>query len=95
MIDEGPHVQGGRLVLVGNVSPTVALPLQAVVTRELSLHGSCASEGEYPECMDMIATKKIRTDVLMSAVAPLSEGAAWFHRLYAKEKGLMKVILQP
>lgn len=87
--------KGGRLVLVGNVSPKVELPLQAVVTRELSLCGSCASAGEYPECMEMIATKKIRTDVLLSAVAPLSEGAAWFHRLYAREKGLMKVVLKP
>jgi L-iditol 2-dehydrogenase len=87
--------KGGRLVLVGNVSPKVELPLQAVVTRELSLYGSCASAGEYPECMEMIAAKKIRTDVLLSAVAPLSEGGAWFHRLHAKEKGLMKVLLSP
>jgi L-iditol 2-dehydrogenase len=32
---------------------------------------------------------------LISAVAPLTEGPAWFDRLYAREKRLMKVILVP
>jgi L-iditol 2-dehydrogenase len=32
---------------------------------------------------------------LLSAMAPLSEGAEWFDRLYNREPGLMKVILQP
>jgi L-iditol 2-dehydrogenase len=31
----------------------------------------------------------------ISARAPLSEGAAWFDRLYRQEPGLMKVILEP
>ena len=34
-------------------------------------------------------------DMLVSAVAPLSEGADWFERLYRKEPGLLKVILKP
>jgi threonine dehydrogenase-like Zn-dependent dehydrogenase len=37
----------------------------------------------------------INVDPLISAVAPLSEGAEWFDRLYARQQGLMKVILQP
>jgi L-iditol 2-dehydrogenase len=87
--------KGGTLVLVGNLSPTVELPLQAVVTRQLDLRGSCASCGEYPACLDMIAKRQVNVDALISAVAPLREGAAWFDRLYKKEKGLMKVILKP
>jgi len=87
--------KGGSLTLVGNLSPMVELPLQAVVTRELTLNGSCASRGEYPACLDMIARGTINVDVLISAVAPLSDGAAWFERLYRKEPGLIKVILAP
>jgi threonine dehydrogenase-like Zn-dependent dehydrogenase len=34
-------------------------------------------------------------DPLISAVAPLEEGAKWFDRLYKREKGLMKIILKP
>ena len=37
----------------------------------------------------------IDVDPLISAVAPLSEGADWFNRLYGREPGLMKVILTP
>lgn len=81
------------MALVGNLTPQVELPLQAVVTRELTLFGSCASAGEYPACLDMIARGAIDVDALTSAVAPLSEGGAWFHRLHKGGEGLMKAIL--
>lgn len=87
--------KGGSVTLVGNVSPAIEIPLQAVVTRQLSLLGTCASSGEYPDCLDLIAQGKVDVDSFISAVAPLSEGASWFKRLYAKEKGLLKVILKP
>jgi L-iditol 2-dehydrogenase len=32
---------------------------------------------------------------MISATAPLAEGAAWFQRLYRGEPGLMKVVLLP
>jgi L-iditol 2-dehydrogenase len=87
--------KGGVVTLVGNRAPTTDFPMQDVVTRELSLYGSCASQGEYPACLDMISRGAINVDVMVSAVAPLSEGASWFQRLHAGEPGLMKVILAP
>jgi len=48
--------KGGTVVLVGNISPEVTLPLQKVVTRQIRLQGSCASAGEYPQAMDLLAT---------------------------------------
>lgn len=87
--------KGGSLALIGNISPTVELPLQAVVTRQLSLYGCCASCGECPECLEMIARGAVNVDTLISAVAPLGEGASWFERLYNREPRLMKVILVP
>jgi L-iditol 2-dehydrogenase len=87
--------RGGRVGLVGNLAPEVPFPLQAVVTRELTLVGNCASAGEYPRAIEMIASGSIRVDPLISAVAPLADGPSWFERLYAVETGLMKVILQP
>ena len=87
--------KGGQLVLIGNVAPKVELPLQAVVTRELTLHGSCASCGEYPACLDLIARGTIDVDSLISAVAPLDEGPQWFARLYEAKEPLLKVILEP
>lgn len=87
--------KGGQLALVGNLSPLVELPLQAVVTRELSLLGSCASRGDYPACLDMIARGTIQVDPLISAAAPLDDGPDWFRRLYARQEPLLKVILEP
>ncbi len=87
--------KGGVVTLVGNVAPKVELPLQLVVTREISLFGSCASAGDYPACLDMMARGDLDPAPLLSAVAPLSEGASWFNRLHAREPGLLKVILAP
>jgi len=87
--------KGGAVVLVGNISDTVDLPLQTVVTRQISIHGSCASCGEYPRCLDMIAGGAIDVDSLITAEAPLADGASWFKRLYDREQGLIKVILVP
>jgi L-iditol 2-dehydrogenase len=87
--------KGGALTVIGNLAPTVELPLQHLVSREIAMYGSCASRGEYPACLDMIARGAIDVNPLISAVAPLSEGAAWFQRLYQKEKELLKVILVP
>jgi len=87
--------KGGTITLIGNLAPEVRFPLQKVVTRQLKVQGSCASAGEYPLCLELIASGKIKVDQLISKVAPLEEGNDWFQRLYNKEAGLMKVILQP
>ena len=87
--------KGGAVGLVGNLAAEAPLPLQAVVTREITLYGSCASSGEYPACLDMIARGTIQLEPLISAVAPLNEAPAWFARLYKGNEGLMKVIVTP
>ena len=87
--------KGAAVVLIGNLAPEVSVPLQYIVTRELTLLGSCASAGEYPECLDMMASGDVNVAPLLSATAPMREGAAWFDRLYRREPGLMKVILAP
>ena len=87
--------KAGAVTLVGNISPSVDLPLQEVVTRQLRVQGSCASSGEYPACIRLISSGAIQVDPLISAVAPIEDGAGWFDRLYRREPGLMKVILEP
>lgn len=87
--------KGGTVTLVGNIAREVTLPLQRVVTRQIRLQGSCASAGEYPDAMRLIAEGKIRVASLISAVSPLEEGSSWFQRLYDREPDLMKVILDP
>jgi L-iditol 2-dehydrogenase len=87
--------KGATVTLVGNLSPSADIPLQAVVTRQLRLQGSCAICGEYPAVLDMMARKEVNVDAILSAEVPLSEGADWFRRLNDKEPGLIKVVLKP
>jgi L-iditol 2-dehydrogenase len=87
--------KGGTVTLIGNISPQVKIPLQVVVSRQIRLQGSCASSGEYPEAMELLANGKIKVKPLITAVAPLSDGPSWFARLHAGEPNLMKVVLDP
>jgi len=87
--------KGGTVALVGNITPEVTLPLQKVVSRQLRLQGSCASAGEYPQAIELIANGKIQVKPLITAVAPLEDGPRWFERLHAGEPNLMKVVLTP
>ena len=87
--------KGGKAVLVGNVTSVIDFPLQKVVTRELKILGSCAIRGEYEVVLNLLETGKLSVDDQISVIAPLSEGALWFNKLYGKEEDLNKVILVP
>lgn len=86
---------GGAVGCVGNLAPQVQLPLQQIVTREITLFGSCASSGEYADALAAVADGSIQVQPLISAVAGLSEGSVWFERLQRNDEGLLKVILKP
>lgn len=87
--------KGGTVVLIGNITPEVKLPLQKVVSRQIRLQGTAASSGEYPEAIELMRTGAIRVKPLITAVAPLEEGPQWFERLHRGEPNLMKVVLTP
>ena len=87
--------KGGSVTIVGNLAPTIELPLQSVVTRELNVFGSCASAGEYPACVDLLANGMIKVEDMITAKAPLEDGHDWFSRLYDGEPNAMKVVLCP
>ena len=87
--------KGGTVVLVGNIAPNVNLPLQKVVTRQIRLQGSCASSGEYPRAIELLASGAIKVKPLITAIAPLEDGASWFERLHNREPNLLKVVLTP
>ncbi|GAA4466095.1 galactitol-1-phosphate 5-dehydrogenase [Nibrella saemangeumensis] len=87
--------KGATITLVGNLTPRAEVPLQAIVTRQLRLQGSCAINGEYEAALSLISSGKIDVEAILSAEVSLDEGANWFQRLYDKEKGLIKVVLKP
>lgn len=87
--------KGGAVTLVGNVSPTIELPLQSVVTREIRLQGTCGCNGEYPQCIDLMARGVINVAPLITAKITLADGPAWFERLHAGDPDQMKVVVCP
>ena len=87
--------KGGSVTLVGNLAPTIEFPLQSVVTREISVYGTCASSGEYPACIELLQKKAIRVEPFITAKSSLQDAAGWFKRLYDGEPGAMKVIVDP
>lgn len=87
--------KGGTVVLIGNIAPSAEIPLQIVVSRQLRLQGSAASAGEYPRCIELLATGQVAVKPMISVVAPLEDGAHWFERLHAGGHNLMKIILTP
>jgi L-iditol 2-dehydrogenase len=87
--------KAGNVTLIGNVTPEVGIPLQVVISKQLTIRGSAASCGEYPRCLDAIAIDAINIDNVISKVIPLQDGAEWIDRLHAMEPGLLKVVLVP
>lgn len=87
--------KGGEDVLVGNLEPKTEFPLQWVVTRQISIFASCASAGEYSECLELISSGKVNVDALVSKTVPMAEGNEWIKRVYQGEKGLSKIVLVP
>ncbi len=87
--------KGGTVTVIGNLAARTSFPLQSTVTRQLKIQGSCASNGEYPACLDMMARGSVNVDVIISQVAPLEEGPQWFEKLYNREVNMLKVVLTP
>jgi len=87
--------KGASVTLVGNLAPEVQIPLQKVVTGELTLHGSCAINGEYPDALLAIAAGEISVKPLITASVSIDEAASWFKKLKEAEQPYLKVLVCP
>jgi L-iditol 2-dehydrogenase len=86
---------GGSLTLIGNVKPRVEQDLQGIVSGELTIRGSAASAGEYPDCIERIADGRMRVAELISRTMSLADGAEAFEALHRGDAGLMRIVLRP
>lgn len=84
----------GRVVLIGNLAQNMNFPLQYVVTRQISLFGSCASAGEYPQCLELIASGQVEVDSMISKIVPLEQGDLWMNKIFNREDGLTKLVFK-
>jgi L-iditol 2-dehydrogenase len=86
---------GGYLVAVGNLEKCLEIDLQELVSRELTFTGSYASSGEFHDCIELVASGKIKVQSLISDILPLKDGPAAFERLLAAKENLLKIVLEP
>jgi len=87
--------KGGRVGLIGNLSATTEFPLQQVVTRELTLFGSCGSAGEFADAVELIANGSVAVNPLITDRGRLEDAPRLFDRLYRNEPGHLKVMIRP
>ena len=84
--------KGGSLTLIGNVSPKIEVNLQSIVSREITIYGVCATNGEIPDCVALIASGKLNVDPFISATAQLEDGQAIFDQLYAEPGANLRTV---
>lgn len=83
---------GGALTLVGNVMPRVEIALQRVVSGEITMYGVCASNGEFADCVELVASGRIPVDRFISELVRLEDGQAIFDRLYHNPEGNIRTV---
>jgi L-iditol 2-dehydrogenase len=86
---------GGHVTWIGNSAPTVDLPMQDMVTRELTLRGSYAFAGEFEDAIDLLATGRFDIRPLIELTASLDDGPDLFRRLGDGSLDAVKVVLIP
>ena len=86
---------GGQVTWIGNSAPTVDLPMQAMVTRELTLRGSYAFTEEFEQAIELLAGGRLDVRPLIELTAPLDDAPDLFRRLGAGTLDVVKVVLRP
>lgn len=88
--------KGGIFVTLANLENAFPLNISKVVTQELTVKGSCAFSGEFPQVLELISSGAIRVDYAISHLVPLSQGGDFIRNIY-KEKpdDFFKCILLP
>jgi L-iditol 2-dehydrogenase len=86
---------GGQVTWIGNSAPEVPLPMQELVTRELTVRGAYGFVDEFDLALDAITAGWIDGSPLIECVAPLADGEELFRQLAAGSLSAVKVVLAP
>jgi len=86
--------KGGTVVVVGICFDWVHLPVSEIVLRGLNLKGAvCFSVGEFASALDLIASKKIDIDSLVTRKFSLDDINEAFEEAFSGEGG--KILVSP
>ena len=86
---------GGQVTWIGTSAPYVEMPMQTLVTGELTVRGAYGFADEFEQAAEAIAAGSIDIRGLIERVAPLEDGPDLFRRLGEGSMSAVKVVLAP
>ncbi len=86
---------GGHITWIGNSQPEVAVNMQQVVTRELTIRGTYGFNEEFGRSLQAIHSGRIDVRPLIERTAPLADGPQLMHDLAKGTLDVAKVVLRP
>ena len=86
---------GGTTVWVGNAAKTVEIPMQEVVTRELTIQGSHVyTYQEFAQIARRLPASDPELEQLISKVCSLEEAPVYFEKMLHNPENLVKVVVE-
>ncbi len=86
---------GGHVTWIGNAMPTIEIPMQQVVTREVTIRGVYAFNVEFGRAIETIRSGRVDVSPIIEQVTPLEEGPQIAHDLAKGTLDAIKVVLRP
>jgi L-iditol 2-dehydrogenase len=86
---------GGHVTWIGNSEPSVNVPMQDVVTREITIRGAYGADDEFAAAAEALAERHIDVRPLIEHRAPLADGPDLFRALAEGRMDAVKVLLLP
>jgi (R,R)-butanediol dehydrogenase/meso-butanediol dehydrogenase/diacetyl reductase len=88
--------KGGRVVVVGLIPDMVPTNLLGLLAHEKEIVGSSAYVDEFPEAIDLLASRRVRIDRLVTARVPLAEALPrGLEALLRPQEGHVKILIAP
>ena len=85
--------KGGRVVVVGLHTEEASVDPLKMMYEEVSLLGTFANQGDFPEAIELLAEGKVKAEPLISKVFPLEQGPEAFRQLKA-QPNWVKVLIE-
>ena len=86
---------GGNVTWIGNSQPTVEVPMQKVVTQEVTLRGAYGFTVEFERSIEAIRSGRVDVAQIIELDAPLSDGTQIVDGMAKGTVEAIKVILRP
>jgi threonine dehydrogenase-like Zn-dependent dehydrogenase len=88
-------VRGGRILVVGDYGAACAdFPWNTILHREITMVGSNASAGAWPEAVRLAAEHRTMLEKFVTHVVPAADFARGIELVRDRASGAVKVVLQ-